>query len=209
MFDISDILLFAAAGLALNLTPGPDMLYCATRAASQGRAAGVLSAIGGGVGGFVHTLAAALGLSALLTYSATAFMLVKYAGVIYLIYLGVQMIRSKPIDPITKKLEKVSNWKLFSQGAMTTILNPKVAIFFLSFLPQFVDPTRGSVPLQFIILGSIFCTTGTTVNATVGLLFGYVGGWLESKPLFWRVQKRVAGSVLVGLGLVLALPAPS
>lgn len=199
-------MLFVAAGLALNLTPGPDMLYCATRAASQGRAAGVLSAVGGGVGGLVHTFAAALGLSALLTYSAIAFMVVKYAGVVYLVYIGVQMIRSGQAAAVTGKLTRVSNWKVFQQGAMTTILNPKVAIFFLSFLPQFVDPSRGSVPLQFIILGSIFVTTGTTVNVIVGLLFGYVGGWLDRKPLFWKIQRRVAGSILVALGLSLALP---
>ena len=206
MFDWSNLLLFAAAGLALNLTPGPDMLYCATRAASQGKAAGVLSAVGGGVGGLVHTVAAAFGLSALLTYSATAFMVVKYAGVVYLVYIGIQMIRSPRAKLDTGQVEYVSNRKLFSQGALTTILNPKVAIFFLSFLPQFVDPTRGSVTWQFLLLGSIFCATGTTVNACVGLLFGYVGGWLERKPLFWKLQRRLSGSILVGLGLFLALP---
>lgn len=206
MFDLSNLLLFVAAGLALNLTPGPDMLYCATRAASQGRAAGVLSAVGGGVGGLVHTSAAAFGLSALLSYSATAFMIVKYAGVVFLIYVGVMMIRSPQAKMGSGKVAFVPNWKLFTQGALTTILNPKVAIFFLSFLPQFVDPARGSVTGQFLLLGLIFCTTGTTVNASVGLLFGYFGGWLEGKPLFWKLQRRVSGSILVGLGLFLALP---
>ncbi len=205
-FDVQSLLLFAAAGLALNLTPGPDMLYCATRAASQGKAAGVLSAVGGGVGGLVHTVAAALGLSALLTYSATAFLIVKYAGVVFLVYIGIQMIRSPQAKLSSAKVEFVPNWKLFSQGALTTILNPKVAIFFLSFLPQFVDPARGSVTGQFLLLGTIFCATGTTVNATVGLLFGYFGTWLERKPFFWRLQRRISGSMLVGLGLFLALP---
>jgi threonine/homoserine/homoserine lactone efflux protein len=206
MFDIQNLVLFAAAGLALNLTPGPDMLYCATRAASQGRAAGVLSAIGGGVGGLVHTVAAAFGLSALLTYSSGAFLIVKYAGVVFLVYIGIQMIRSPQAKLDTNRVEFVPNWKLFSQGALTTILNPKVAIFFLSFLPQFVDPARGSVTTQFLLLGLIFCTTGTMVNASVGLLFGYFGVWLERKPLFWKLQRRLAGSILVGLGLLLALP---
>lgn len=207
MIDPSNLLLFIAAGLALNLTPGPDMLYCATRATSQGKTAGLLSALGGGVGGLTHTMAAALGLSALLTYSATAFAVVKYAGVVYLVYLGIQMIRSgSGPDKSNRRLTRVSNWRLFSQGALTTTLNPKVAIFFLSFLPQFVDPARGSVALQFVILGAIFCTTGTTVNATVGLLFGCVGGWLESKPGFWKWQRKVSGSILIGLGLYLAIP---
>ncbi len=206
MFDLSNLLLFITAGLALNLTPGPDMIYCATRAASQGRGAGVLSAVGGGVGGLVHTIAAAFGLSALLTYSATAFLIVKYAGVVYLVYIGIQMIRSRDVGSVPDRLERVSGWKVFRQGVVTTILNPKVAIFFLSFLPQFVDPARGSVTLQFLVLGCIFVTPGTTINVIVGLLFGYFGVWLDRKPLFWRIQRRFSGSILVGLGLYLALP---
>lgn len=206
MFDLSNLMLFIAAGLALNLTPGPDMIYCATRAASHGRAAGVLSALGSGLGGLIHTLAAAFGLSALLSYSATAFLVVKYAGVVYLVYLGVQMIRSGQAAPVSDRLAVVSMRRIFRQGAVTTILNPKVAVFFLSFLPQFVDPARGSVVIQFILLGLIFVSSGTIVNTLVGLLFGQVGAWLERKPLFWKVQRRVTGSILIGLGLSLALP---
>lgn len=195
-----------AAGLALNLTPGPDMLYCATRAAGQGRAAGVLSALGGGLGGLVHTCAAALGLSALLSYSAIAFMIVKFAGAAYLVWLGVQMIRTGKKAPTPARLKKASLGRIFIQGTLTTVLNPKVAVFFLSFLPQFVDPSRGSAALQFLLLGAIFNTSGTIVNSVVGLMFGYVGNWLERRPLFWRVQRYVSGSILVGLGLSLALP---
>ncbi len=207
MFDLSNVLIFAAAGIALNLTPGPDMIYCATRAASQGRAAGVLSAVGGGTGGLVHTVAAALGLSALLTYSATAFMIVKYAGVVYLIYIGVQMMLSaRQVSAASSLMPKATLWKIYRQGAVTTILNPKVAVFFLSFLPQFVDPSRGSVALQFLALGCIFVTTGTIINASVGLAFGYVSVWLEQKPMFWKVQRWVSGSILIGLGLSLAIP---
>ena len=155
----------------------------------------------------MHTLAAALGLSALLSYSATAFLVVKFAGVVYLVYIGIQMIRSgHQVKPDSNKLPPVPKFVLFRQGALTTILNPKVAIFFLSFLPQFVDPARGSVTIQFLILGTIFVTTGTTVNSLVGLLFGYAGGWLETKPLFWKIQRRVAGSILVARGLSFALP---
>jgi len=206
MPDLSNLLVFMVAGLALNLTPGPDMLYCATRAASQGRAAGVLSALGGGLGGLVHTCAAALGLSALLTYSATAFMIVKFAGAAYLVWLGIQMIRSRGMAAAPARMKKASNRRVFSQGTITTVLNPKVAVFFLSFLPQFVDPSRGSAALQFLLLGAIFTTGGTMVNTMVGLMFGYVGNWLERRPLFWRVQRYASASILVGLGLSLALP---
>lgn len=206
MFDLSNLILFITAGLMLNFTPGPDMLYCATRSLSQGRAAGLVSALGIAGGGLVHTALAAAGLSALLLYSRPAFMAVKYAGVIYLIYLGVQMIRSGN-NPVTdSELPQVPLWRIFRQGIITNILNPKVALFFLSFLPQFVDPTRGSVAVQILVLGTIFNCTGTIVNGSVGILFGRVGGWLDQRPLFWKIQRWLAGSILIALGAALAVP---
>jgi threonine/homoserine/homoserine lactone efflux protein len=206
MFDLSGLVIFVTAGLALNLTPGPDMIYCATRSVGQGRAAGVVSALGVATGALVHTTAAIVGLSALLVYSSTAFLVVKYAGAVYLAYLGVKMILSGRGGSALEQLPPASLWRVYRQGAFTNILNPKVALFFMSFLPQFVDPSRGSVALQILALALAFNFTGTTVNAMVGLLFGSVGNWLEKKPAFWRWQRRLTGSILVGLGLSLALP---
>jgi threonine/homoserine/homoserine lactone efflux protein len=206
MFDLSNLIIFITAGLALNFTPGPDMIYCATRSVGQGRAAGVVSALGVGTGALVHTAAAIVGLSALLIYSSTAFLVVKYAGAVYLAYLGVRMILSGRTKAGPERLPSASLWQVYRQGAVTNILNPKVALFFMSFLPQFVDPSRGSASLQILILALIVNFTGTTVNALVGLLFGSVGNWLDRKPAFWRWQRRVTGSILVGLGLSLALP---
>jgi threonine/homoserine/homoserine lactone efflux protein len=201
MIELHNLLLFTAAGIALNLTPGPDMIYCATRSLGQGRLAGVVSALGIGAGSIIHMIFAALGLSALLMYSATAFTM------IYLVYLGVRMIRSKPqASPGAKRLPEASLRKIFTQGVVTNVLNPKVALFYMSFMPQFIDPSRGSVALQVIILGMIFNFTGTTVNASVGYFFGYFGAWMERRPMFWKVQRWVSGSVLIGLGLSLALP---
>lgn len=205
MFELSELLLFTGAGLLLNITPGPDMIYCATRSMGQGRAAGVASALGIGAGALVHTAMAALGLSAVLMYSSTAFQVVKLAGAAYLIYLGVKMILTGRKTETLKKLPEVGLFRVFGQGAVTNILNPKVALFFLSFLPQFVHPERGSVALQIILLALIFNFTGTSVNVLVGLLFGSVGGWLESKPNFWKAQRWVSGSILIALGASLAI----
>jgi len=205
MFDASDLILFVVAGLMLNLTPGPDMLYCASRAVGQGRAAGVLSALGSGAGGSVHILAAALGLSVLLTYSTVAFLIVKYAGAAYLVFLGLRMILSGGQNRSPVSLAKNSLPRIFLQGLTITVLNPKVALFFLSFLPQFVDPLRGSVTLQIIVLGLIFVVNGTIVLILVGLLFGQIGAWLDRWPRFWTIQRWATGSILVTLGGSLAL----
>jgi len=205
MFELSELLLFATAGLLLNITPGPDMIYCATRSVGQGKAAGVVSALGVGAGALLHMTMAALGLSAVLMYSATAFQIVKLAGAVYLVYLGVRMILNGRNTGTLKKLPDSGLWRIFRQGAVTNILNPKVALFFLSFLPQFAHPEKGSVALQIIVLGLIFNFTGTTVNVIVGLLFGYIGGWLEGKPAFWKAQRWVSGSVIAALGTSLAL----
>lgn len=205
MFEISDLLLFAGAGLLLNITPGPDMIYCATRSVGQGKSAGVVSALGIGAGSLVHMTMAALGLSAVLMYSSTAFHAIKLIGAVYLVYLGLRMILTGRRSGVAQRLPDAGLWRIFRQGVITNVLNPKVALFFLSFLPQFVHPDRGSVALQIITLGMIFNFTGTVVNALVGLLFGYVGSWLDSRPTFWRVQRWVSGSILATLGVSLAL----
>jgi len=205
MFELTDLILFASAGLMLNFTPGPDMIYCATRSVGQGKAAGVVSALGIGGGSVVHMAAAAAGLSALLMYSSVAFEVVRYVGAAYLVYLGIRTILAGKSSGKAERLENASLGRIFWQGVFTNILNPKVALFYLSFLPQFVDPARGSVALQILILGMVFNVTGTLVNAAVGLLFGQVGSWLEGHPGFWKAQRWSTGGILVGLGASLAL----
>jgi threonine/homoserine/homoserine lactone efflux protein len=204
MIETSSLLLFMAAGLMLNLTPGPDMLYVATRSVNQGQKAGVVSALGIGAGSIVHCLAAAFGISAVLMYSATAFMIVKFAGAAYLIYLGIKTLFTKQNALGAQTLEPVSLQKMFWQGVITNILNPKVALFFLAFLPQFVNVEKGNTALQILFLGTIFNISGTTVNMLVGLFFGYTGQRLMSNPKIAIIQRWVTGSVFLALGARLA-----
>ncbi|MBD1806250.1 LysE family translocator [Microcoleus sp. FACHB-SPT15] len=206
MTDTTALAVFMIAALTLNVTPGPNMLYVTTRSLGQGRKAGVVSAIGIGVGNLVHTLAAALGLSALLMSSAIAYSVVKYVGAAYLIYLGVRMIlRNKHNNSLTT-LTDASLRRIFSQAIATSVLNPKVALFFIAFLPQFANPSQGSVALQIAVLGALFSTTGTIVNTTVALLSSSFGDWLQTRPRFSQFQQWFTGSVFVALGTSIALP---
>lgn len=189
----------------LNITPGPDMLYVASRSTGQGVPAGIISALGICVGCFVHILAAVFGISAVLMQSATAFQLVKWAGALYLIYLGIQALRS-PGGPLRVDYNAPATplWALFRQGVITNVLNPKVAIFFLAFLPQFVQPEQGKVAWQILLLGAWFDFSGLVVLILVALLFGRMGDWLSRYPAFMRWQEKFTGAVLLGLGLRLA-----
>ncbi len=205
MFDPSQLAIFMAATLALNLTPGPDMLYTATRSLGQGKQAGVASALGIGAGTIVHIVAATLGLSAVLSYSAVTFMAIKYLGAAYLIYLGIKTFRNKEQLHLGKSDSRESTRRIFWQGVVTNILNPKVALFFLSFLPQFVNPERGSVGLQLATLGIMFDISGVTVLLVVAFAVGHASSWLENRPTFWKVQKWFTGSVFIALGARLAL----
>jgi threonine/homoserine/homoserine lactone efflux protein len=206
MPDTTSLALFLIAALTLNVTPGPDMLYVIARSLGQGRKAGVVSAFGIGVGGFVHTLAATLGLSALLASSALAYSVVKYVGAGYLIYLGVRMILSQKRHQSIATLRPASLSRIFNQAVATSVLNPKVALFFIAFLPQFTNPSQGSVAWQIAFLGVLFCATGTTVNTTVALLSGLMGDWLKNRPRFSQIQQWFTGSVFVVLGTSIALP---
>lgn len=205
MFDLSQVALFLLATVTLNITPGPDMLYCAARTLGQGKRAGIASALGISTGCLVHTLAAALGVSAILSYSAITFLIIKYLGAAYLIYLGIKTFRSKSPMGINRDIAPVSTAKIFWQGVVTNVLNPKVALFFLSFLPQFVHPERGSVALQITALGLMFITSGTIVLIAMILIVGRAGRWLEARPAFVRAQKWFTGSVFIALGARLAL----
>lgn len=208
MIPLHSLALFLAAGLALNITPGPDMLYVAARGASGGRSAGVVSALGIGAGTLVHIALVAGGLAALLAAVPVAYMGVQLAGAAYLIYLGVNALRKRPAGG-SRSVTEASNAAIFRQGVITNVLNPKVALFFLAFLPQFVVPARGHAALQVIGLGLLFDTTGTLVNlgvaiassrATRGVRSGSVAAVNAGSPLL----ERLTGGIFIALGLRLA-----
>ena len=202
MPDLHNIFLFVAASWALIITPGPDMLYVITCGISQGRKAGLLSATGISLGVIVHTFAAAFGLAILLKTSVVAFMVVKYVGAAYLIYLGVRALVAKDhfgLDQQSSNTQSADN--LFWKGVLTNVLNPKVALFFLAFLPQFVNPNGGNIILQMIVLGLIFIAFGAAFLCPVGYFAGHIGSWLRRKPWIARRFKWVTSSVFIGLGV--------
>ncbi|MBI3717784.1 MAG: LysE family translocator [Sphingobacteriales bacterium] len=206
MISLNDFLLFAFASLMLNITPGNDMLYVATRSTSQGIKAGIVSSLGIMAGCLVHLLAAVVGLSAIIANSAIAFSVIKYLGAAYLFYLGIKSILSKQnLFRVNEKMEKKSLPKIFQQGVITNVLNPKVALFFLAFLPQFIHPEKGNTAVQILLLGSWFNFSGTAVNIVVAVLFGKLGNWLSDKQWFVKWQNKITGFLLIVLGLKVAL----
>lgn len=205
MFDPAKFILFLVAALILVVTPGPAVLYIVTRGIDQGRAAGIVSVLGVGLGNFVHVLAAALGLSALLASSALAFSVVKYAGAAYLIFLGLRKLLSPAVDVGPVKLREASRAAIFRQGAIVAALNPKTALFFLAFLPQFTDPGRGAVWLQLVVLGSITVSLGVASDSVYALLSGSLAEWFKRKKTFLRGEKYLSGTVYCGLGVATAI----
>jgi len=205
MPTIETIILFMAAALALNVTPGPSILYVMSRSVGQGRTAGMVSALGLGTGSLIHAGAAALGLSVILAYSPLAYTVVKYLGAGYLVYLGVRILLVRDRQLRTAVLAHVSLTRVFWQGVVTELLNPKIVLFFMSFLPQFVDPARGSVAGQTLFLGLLFHVTGVPINMLVAVVGGAIASWLSQNPVFARVRNGLAGAVLIGLGVRLAL----
>lgn len=205
MLDLTTLMVFLAATLALNVTPGPDMLYVVARGVSEGRKAGIVSALGIAAGCLVHTFAIAAGLSGLLMAVPLAFEVVKFTGAAYLLYLGVRALISRDTALAAPTVERARLWVIFRQGVVTNVLNPKVALFFLAFLPQFVDPKRGSVAAQFILLGFIFNASGTLVNGVVAIVSSGAGQWTRRRLGTSSFFKRATGLVFVGLGLRLAL----
>ncbi|HYO21278.1 MAG TPA: LysE family translocator [Flavisolibacter sp.] len=203
---IDNFWVFALTGLLLNLTPGSDMLYIIARSSGQGTKAGVVSAFGIGAGCIVHIVAAVVGLSALIAQSATAFEIIKYIGAAYLIYLGLKsLLARKKAVIIDKGLPPLSYRKIFWQGVLTNVLNPKVALFFLAFLPQFLNTKDGNASLQILFLGAWFNFVGTLVNILVALLFGTLGMWLSKSQAIVQWQERITGVILIGLGIKVAL----
>ncbi len=206
MFGIHDLGLFVLTGFLLNLTPGPDSLYILGRSIAQGRNAGFASALGIAAGSLVHTLAAACGLSALLAASAAAFMLVKLAGGAYLIYLGVKMLLAKSSsDSIPTAFPSNQTFSIFRQGMITNVLNPKVALFFLALMPQFISADSHAKFAAFLTLGLCFITTGTIWCCCLVLFASFLGDKLRGSESFAQVVNKAAGALFVGLGLRLAV----
>jgi threonine/homoserine/homoserine lactone efflux protein len=209
MLGIHDFALFVAAGLLLNITPGPDLLYVVGRSTAQGARAGAAAALGIGVGCFVHIAAAALGLSAILAASATAFSIVKIVGAAYLVYVGLSILWNlrKPADSgaMTRtSLETAQLRTVFTQGFLTNALNPKVALFFLAFVPQFIDADAANKALAFLLLGLVFNFTGTIWNLLVAWFTARtLGGLRASRAGRWL--NGCIGATFVYLGVRLAL----
>jgi threonine/homoserine/homoserine lactone efflux protein len=193
--------LFAAASLALAVVPGPAVLYIVARSIDQGRGAGLVSALGIGVGSLVHVTAATIGLSSLLASSATAFTIVKYAGAAYLIVLGVQRLltREEAVEMAAKPPR--ARRRIFRDGVVVNVLNPKTALFFVAFLPQFVDPEQGAAGVQILVLGLIFTVIALSSDSLWAVAAGTVGSWLRRSRWYLGVKRWVTGTVFVGLGL--------
>jgi threonine/homoserine/homoserine lactone efflux protein len=192
-----------AAGLALNVTPGPDMLYVAARSTSEGRAAGIISSLGIATGTLFHITAVALGLSALLAAVPIAYTAVRIAGAIYLVYLGVRALTSNSSNG-SRAVVRAPLATIFRQGMVTNMLNPKVALFFLAFLPQFVDPARGSPAVQIVVLGLIFDTSGTLVNSAVALGASGAADRMRVNSRVGEILHKFSGLIFVGLGVRIA-----
>ena len=207
MFDTTRFFLFLTAALLLAIAPGPGMLYVLARSLAGGKREGVLSAFGTFLGGMVHVLAAALGISIILAKSAAAFALVKYVGAAYLCFLGVKMIldarKDTGADGTTLQPLRPARNPLW-QGVATEVLNPKTALFFLSFIPQFVNRNSGHVFLQFVALGTISVMMNTTADLLVIALAGPLGEKIRSSATFRRRQRTVTGAIMIGLGTYLA-----
>lgn len=199
---MTDLGVFLAATLALNLTPGPDMLYVIARSATEGRAAGVASALGIATGCLVHTILVAAGVAGLLAAVPAAFAAVRFSGAAYLIYLGVRRLIARAGPASAATLAPAPLRTVYWQGVITNVLNPKVALFFVAFLPQFVDRPAGHVSLQLAALGTLFNVSGTIVNVLVALAASGAAGWTGRPWAQWAT--RVSGLVFVGLGLRLA-----
>ena len=208
MPDASALALFTVAAVTLLVIPGPSVLYIVTRSVDQGRAAGLASVGGIHVGTLVHVAAAALGLSALLVSSAAAYNAVRWVGAAYLVWLGVRRLLAHDEDVRpggTDRPRRLGLRRVFAQGVVVNVLNPKTALFFFAFLPQFVDTSRGSVPFQVVVFGVAFVLLGLVSDGTYALLASTGAGWLRRRPRVAKASRVVSGGVLISLGLTTAL----
>jgi|SRR6266487_157518 len=202
---LSTIALFLLAGLGLLLIPGPSVLYVVTRSAAQGRRAGFASVLGIESATCVHILATAFGLSAILLTSALAFNVVKYLGAAYLIFLGLHTLLSKKNHQDVQVELPRSLFHLFGRGFFVNLLNPKTALFFYAFLPQFVDPSRGAIVGQILLLGVLYVLMATCTDSLYALLGSAVGRWLNKSRLVQRWQRSITGCIYILLGVTTAV----
>jgi threonine/homoserine/homoserine lactone efflux protein len=205
----SSLLLFVSAALVLLAIPGPAVFYVTSRSIGHGRSAGLISALGIGVGTLLHVAAAALGLSALLMSSSIAFSAVKYLGAAYLIYLGIQkIVREESIAP-SEQSAQIQLSRIFGQGIVVNVLNPKTALFFFAFLPQFVDVSRGRVAGQILFLGLLFAVMGVLSDSVWALFAGTLAHALKRNTRWMRTQRYLSGGMLISLGLATAFAGSS
>jgi len=205
VIETETLWLFSLAALALIVVPGPAVLYIVGQAIDGGRRAGLVSMLGIQTGGLVHVLAAAVGISALIASSAAAFTIVKLAGATYLVVIGVlTLLRPEPVDPTTNAPAERTSSRRYLQGVVVNVLNPKTALFFLAFLPQFVDADAGQVGLQVVVLGLVFFTLAVVSDGAWALAAGTAGEWLRHHRGFLKARRYVSGTVFVALGVLTA-----
>ena len=206
MFGIHDLTLFIISGLLLNIMPGPDSLLIMTRSATQGWRAGLATVAGIGAGTMVHVFAAAVGLSAILATSATAFTVVKYVGAAYILWMALGLLTSKKKEAASAiAVQPLPYRTIFAQGFLTNVLNPKVAIFFLAFVPQFIDTAAPAKAVAFIILGCIFNVNGMLWCVSLALFTAHASARIKVNPAVALWLKRATGGLFVWLGIKLAL----
>ncbi|MCG8696917.1 MAG: LysE family translocator [Bacteroidales bacterium] len=204
MFGIQHYWAFVGLGILLNLTPGNDTIYILTRGIGQGRKAAIYSVFGIGTGAVVHILMAALGLSAIIATSAKVYLLIKYAGVIYLIFIGIKTLISKEQFQLNNNSSMMGLNRIFRQGFLTNLLNPKVALFFLSLLPQYVTPDNSYGPVPFLILGLTFFTTGMIWCMVLAYSSSYFAQYLHSNPRTSTILQKGSGIAFILLGIKVA-----
>jgi len=202
---LETILIFIPIALALNITPGADMLFCLGQGAKSGPCAGVAAAFGIASGSFIHSLLAGLGLAVLIASHPLAFELLRWFGVSYLVYLAITSLKQPIANTQTTHVQKLSLYKAWRDGMITCLFNPKVAIFILALVPQFVDPANGSVLVQFLVFGAILNIGGTVINSLVGVFAGGIGRTLTRNRVYSRWVNYFTSALFVGLALRLAL----
>lgn len=200
---------FILSSLLLLVTPGPDMLAMLGRGIGQGRQAAIVTVFGYALGDLIHTIFAVIGLSAIIYSSAILFQIIKYIGALYLIYLGIQTIRHKHQFKLSSESKKIKNGKILRESILSSVLNPKTTLFFLAFLPQFVDLTAGNVQMQMLILGAIFMMLGILAYFPLAYFSGIIGTWIQTRKAIADKLHLITGSIFIGLGIRIALPAKS
>lgn len=205
MFDLSTLLIYSIGAIVIIVSPGPDFLYVTTRGISQGRVAGILSAAGISIGLIIHTTLAALGLSAILNTSEIAFQTIKYMGAAYLVYLGVKAFVYRERFSLINDDKQLNKHSIIRQGIFTNVFNPKAIVTFMAFIPQFVNPIEKNATFQIIVLGGILSFFAIIWFGLVGFFAGAIGNWLSKRILYQKLIRWFTSSVLIGLGLRLAL----